>query len=358
MNRILYLVLLLCILQSCSYKHTYQPIVFSDLTKAPQVIQQNNKYYAEFENQDVLLGKQNLVITNNNEYFLLKKGQRDIYPIVTNGDSIWISNRLIDLKKVSNFRDLGGLVNQDQRRIIWGKFYRSGQVNDLKKSKFSEFKKLGITTVVDLRTDKEIARKPDNLPKDVTYLNYQAYQDSEDMFSKTRKDVLKGKISPATADSLVVEFYGLYATENPQEIRKIITTILDNPDSTLFHCSAGKDRTGMIAAILLSILKVDKQIIMQDYLLSNNYREKQVASRMKLAKFGKLFFPNLNYQVVETFSWIKPIFLESMFESITKKYGSMDSYIENELQISPKQRQAYLDIYTQDDAQQIKELDF
>ncbi len=355
MRKVCIWALLVIIIQGCSYKSTYQPIVFSDLQKEPEIIQKNNKYYAQLQKQDELLGLGVNLQTTKDQEVLVNKKHRDLYIIKHQGDTLLKSNTLLDISKVSNFRDMGGIVNQESKQVVWGKLYRSGALNKLSKKGNQQLRDLKITKVIDLRTDKEINKKPDKVSKDITYINLQAYQDSEDMFTKTRKQVLKGGITPEVADSLVAEFYGLYALEDPESMQNIIKTILDNPDSTLFHCSAGKDRTGMVSAIILSILKVDKQTILQEYLLSNNYRGKEVASRMKLAKFGKIFYPKINYQVVETFSWIKPEFLEQMFDQIDEKYGSMDNYIENHLQISPQQRELYLERYTYDPQQVIKQ---
>lgn len=326
MKRIFYFTLILVALQACSYKHSYQPIVFSDLYSEPALSNADLQHYPESEK------------TNFKQPSFIE---------AKSIDSLKVASGLINIKKVSNFRDMGTIVNKQGRFVSRGKFYRSGALNKLRKSSFAAFKDLGINTVIDLRTDKEIQIKPDHLPREIAYYNYQGYSDSQDMFTKTRKDVLKGRITPQMADSLVTEFYGLYLTQNPSEIKRIISTILDNPEPVLFHCSAGKDRTGMIAALVLSILQVDREIIFQEYLLSNNFREKQVAQRMKQAKAGKVIFPNINYQVVETFSWVKPIFLQAMFDSIEQKYGSVDNYIENELKITPLKRQAYIQAYTQ-----------
>lgn len=334
-------------LQGCSYKTTYQTIQYSTLDKDnPTVVKDRKGYIAHFDRGDQVLLGDLAVDFHSKMPVRLPDTQRKVYTVVRQGDTLQVANRLVDFKKVINFRDIGGLKTKDGKIIKWGKIYRSGHLNKLKKSEFIKFENLGLSTVIDLRTDKEIGKKPDHIPSRMKYFNYQAYDDSEDMFSKTRKDVIKGRVSPEVSNELVKEFYGLYATHDVEKVRTILNTILDNDKSTLFHCSAGKDRTGMVGAILLSILNVDREVIINEYLLSNNYRENDVAKRMKLAKFGKLFFHNINYEVIENFSWIKPEFIQAMFDEIDKQYGSMDNYIEKGLKISKEQREAYIDKFT------------
>ncbi|MTG98762.1 tyrosine-protein phosphatase [Myroides albus] len=338
--------LLVLTLQGCSYKTTYQPIEYSSMVNdKPRIVEQSNKYIGVFDKGDRIIDPTPLNITEDKVNFT--HTDRKFFTVVHKEDTLVVSNREIDFRKVHNFRDLGGIPTSEGRYTKWGKIYRSGHLHKLNSKEKEKVVSLGITTIIDLRTDKEIGKKPDKTPNSLTYHNYQAYDDSEDMFSKTKKDVLKGKLTPSQADSLVVEFYSLYPTHDIKKVREIVLTILDNTESTLFHCSAGKDRTGMIGAILLSILKVEQQVIIDEYLLSNNYRVEEVSSRMKLAKFGKFLYPKINYQVIENFSWIKPMYIQAMFDGIAKEYGSMENYILNGLQIDKEKQREYIEKYTQ-----------
>ncbi|MGG5507386.1 MULTISPECIES: tyrosine-protein phosphatase [unclassified Myroides] len=304
------------LLGSCSYKSAYQPIVFSklDTTENYQALAQQ---YAK--------GKTST--------YTPEEKQREVYQKANAG---------VGIKNVANVRELGGIITQDQRVIKTRHFYRSGHLGKLKKRDFKTLEAYDITQVIDLRTDREIKKHPDRLPTTVQYYNEQAFEDSEDMFSKAKKEVIKGRVTVEESNQAVEEFYGVYVLDNPQKIRDIVVRMLDSNHATLFHCSAGKDRTGMIGAIMLSILNVDRQTIMEEYLLSNNGRVEDVSSRMKLAKFGKFLFPKIDYEVIENFSWIKPNYLDAMFAAIEAEYGSMDHYIKEGLKISEEQRQAYI----------------
>ncbi|MDM1406621.1 tyrosine-protein phosphatase [Myroides sp. DF42-4-2] len=306
----------LLFLGSCSYKHAYQPIVFSKLDTK--------------ENYEALAGR---YASGETTSFTPAAQQKTLYQE---------ANAAVAINHVANVRELGGIITQDQRVVQAGRFYRSGHLGKLKKKDFKVLQDYGISQVIDLRTDREIKKHPDRLPTTISYYNLQAFEDSEDMFSKAKKEVLKGRVTVEESNKAVEEFYGIYVLDNPEKIREIVVRILDNEEATLFHCSAGKDRTGMIGAIVLSILNVDRQTIMEEYLLSNNGRVDDVASRMKLAKFGKFMFPKIDYEVIENFSWIKPNYLTAMFTAIEAKYGTMDAYITQGLSITKEQRQQYI----------------
>lgn len=329
----------------CSYQ-TYQPISFSDLDKNKNVTEGEKGYMVQLAPDEKLVLDQKTQVETEVGKFFVPTSERPVFPIVSNGDTVYRSNRHIEFKKVHNFRDMGGIRNKDGKQIIWGHFFRSGHLSKLKKKEYAKLDNLNVKTVIDLRTDKEIMKKPDRVPGGIEYKNVQVYDDSEDMFSKTKKEVLKGRVTPVQSDSLVMEFYKLYMTENPQLVRGIMDDVFESKEAVLFHCSAGKDRTGMIGAMILSILETDRETIVSEYMLSNNYRVSEVEGRMKLAKVGKVIFPKINYQVIENFSWIKPIYIEAMFQGIEEKYGSVDNYIEQGLKISKEKRAEYIQKFT------------
>lgn len=246
------------------------------------------------------------------------------------------------MKKVYNFRTLENIKNSDGKMLKQGIFYRSGHLNKLRKRSFDNFQKLGIKEVIDLRNEKEIASKPDQLPANLVYKRYSAFEDQGDQLSQARKLVLKGKVTSADADKRMIDFYREYVTENPEIIKKIITEILDSDQPVLYHCTAGKDRTGIITALILTILKFDKATIYNDYLLSNNFRKDLVMKRLRLAGNLHFLYPKMDVKVLEKLSWIETDYLDAAFNEIDNKYGSVDIYIQQVLGISENKREYYL----------------
>lgn len=252
----------------------------------------------------------------------------------------------IKIKKVHNFRTLGNIQNSEGKTLKEGRFYRIAHLHQLKKRSFGELENLGIKEVIDLRNSKEIADKPDQLPADMVYKKYSAFEDKGDQLSQAKKLVLKGKVNGSDADKRMIDFYREYVTENPEMIRKIITEILESDQPVLYHCTAGKDRTGIITALILTILKFDKETIYNDYLLSNDYREKLVHKRLRLANNLHFLYPKMDVKVLEKLSWVETAYLDAAFNEISKKYGSIDTYIQQVLGISENKREEYINKFT------------
>lgn len=256
------------------------------------------------------------------------------------------TEKVIHLKKVTNFRTVGNIKNTEGRTLKEGKFYRSAHLHKLKKKSFDRFDELGIREIIDLRNSKEIAQKPDQIPGENTYKKYSAFEDEGDQLAQAKKLVLKGKVNASDADKRMIGFYREYVTESPETIRTIITEVLESKEPVLYHCTAGKDRTGIITALILTILKFDKETIYNDYLLSNNYRKNLVQKRLRLANRLHFLYPKMDLQVLEKLSWVEKRYLDAAFEEINKKYGSADAYIQQVLGISDTKRNEYIQKFT------------
>lgn len=253
---------------------------------------------------------------------------------------------MIPIRKVTNFRTVGNIKNTDGRTLKEGKFYRSAHLHKLKKKSFDDFEKLGIKEIIDLRNSREIVQKPDQLPSENVYKNFSAFEDEGDQLAQAKKLVLKGKVNASDADKRMIDFYREYVTGNPEMIKRIITEILESKDPILYHCTAGKDRTGITTALILAILKFDKETVYNEYLLSNNYRKNLVQKRLRLAHTLHFLYPKMDLQVLEKLSWVEKRYLDAAFEEINKKYGSTDVYIQQVLGISDAKRKEYIQKFT------------
>ena len=256
------------------------------------------------------------------------------------------TEKVIKIKKVHNFRTVGSIKNTEGRTLKSGIFYRSAHLHKLKRKSFDQIEQLGIKEIIDLRNSKEIFQKPDHLPNGITYKKYSAFEDEGDQLSQARKLVLKGKVNASDADKRMIDFYREYVTENPETIKTIITEALESKGAILYHCTAGKDRTGIVTALILTILKFDKETIYNEYLLSNNFRKGLVEKRLKLANNLHFLYPKMDLQVLEKLSWVEKRYLDAAFGEIDKKYGSMDAYIQQVLGISDTKRREYIQKFT------------
>ncbi|UQB70034.1 tyrosine-protein phosphatase [Epilithonimonas zeae] len=261
--------------------------------------------------------------------------------------SAYSNQNHIEIKKVNNLRYLGGIKNSEGKILKDSLIYRSGNLHQLRKSSFDKLDKMKIGIVIDLRTQQEIDKEPDQLPKVINYKIYSAFEDKNDEMSNAKQLALKGNITKNDTDKRMIQFYTDYVSENPEIIKQIISEILNSDQPILYHCTAGKDRTGMITALILKVLKFDDSVIFEEYLQSNNLRQHMIQKRLNLANTFHFVYPKLDIGVVEKTSWIEREYLQSAFDEIDKQYGSMDNYIHQILGISENQRRIYIKKFLQ-----------
>jgi protein-tyrosine phosphatase len=263
------------------------------------------------------------------------------------GDSATVAARYIGLENTINFRDLGGLKTKDGRTVRKGFIYRSDNLSKLETADFGRFSALRIATVYDLRTDHEIKGKEDHLPADVRYMHTPVVQDNAGEIKGLKKRVLNGEISGQQAKEMTARFYADAVTVNIGSVKDIIKQITSSDQPVLYHCSAGKDRTGIISALILSVLNVDRQVIVDDFMASNYYRRGRAEKTLGKAKLGRVIKPKLNMDAVEILSTVDESFISATFNAIDSTYGGMEPFIENELGIDKVARRVLIEKLTE-----------
>lgn len=179
-------------------------------------------------------------------------------------------------RKVKNFRDLGGIPAADGKRVRYGKLYRSGHLAKIKPEVAERLRdKKGLRTVIDLRAPAELADKRDILPEGVDYFHLPPLSDEQNpaVTRKTGPSILS-KIMKVEggARAYLSDTYRTMVSSEPslEALRKFIHTLIEEDDgAVLWHCTQGKDRTGVAAAALLLALGVDRDEIMRDYMRTN-----------------------------------------------------------------------------------------
>jgi protein-tyrosine phosphatase len=263
------------------------------------------------------------------------------------GDSATVAARYIGLENTINFRDLGGLKTKDGRTVRKGFIYRSDNLSKLETADFGRFSALRIATVYDLRTDHEIKGKEDHLPAGVRYMHTPVVQDNAGEIKGLKKRVLNGEISGQQAKEMTARFYADAVTANIGSVKDIIKQITSSDQPVLYHCSAGKDRTGIISALILSVLNVDRQVIVDDFMASNYYRRGRAEKTLGKAKLGRVIKPKLNMDAVEILSTVDESFISATFNAIDSMYGGMEPFIENELGIDKVARRVLIEKLTE-----------
>ena len=263
---------------------------------------------------------------------------RPYFNLVSGSDTTVVSNRYIDFENTVNFRDIGGLKTKDGKTVRWGKIYRSDNLSQLETNDFSKFNNMHIKTVYDLRTDHEIKGKEDHLPENVQYKHTPTVEDQEGEIAKLRAKVINGEITDKQATEQTVKFYEDAVTVNVKSLSEIIRQITDSNEPVLYHCSAGKDRTGIVSALILSILNVDRKTIVDEYMLSNYYRKAKTEKMLGKAKLAKIIKPKMDLKAIEVFMTVDEKFINATFNAIDKEYGGIDKFIQNQLGIDQQAR--------------------
>lgn len=252
-------------------------------------------------------------------------GLREFFILKTSGvTSGIISNRSIDMDNVSNFRDLGGYKTSNDNQLKWGKIYRSGHLSNSNLFDQDKIKRLGVKTIIDLRTEKDRKTHPYfiNIPK----INIPI--ESCD-FITSKNVILRENFTRSETILYMQNAYKEVIEENSRNFADIFDIMLDkNNYPILITSHLGKDRVGVFAALLLYALGVPEYIIEEDYLASNNYIDPK-----KTITFSEPLSETMQEAMTALFSANRS-YLGYTFDYIRNNYGSMENYLENELRVS------------------------
>jgi protein-tyrosine phosphatase len=234
--------------------------------------------------------------------------------------------RCLKVEGACNFRDVGGYKTTSGKQVKWGKVYRSADISRLTENDLGLLKARRIYTVVDLRETAESKKAPDRLLPNSDYILCSVTEDVTD-WTKQMQQISSG-------DSMMVAFYSKTETLG-KKYKPMFQKLLMLPDtsSILYHCSAGKDRTGIGTALFLYTLGVPMETIVQDYLASNIYRQQENEKLVRILTQNT----NVKEAVARDMASAKSTYLEATFKSINQQYGSIENFLKEELGIDKKE---------------------
>ncbi|WP_110971070.1 tyrosine-protein phosphatase [Pseudomonas huaxiensis] len=232
------------------------------------------------------------------------------------------------LKGIDNFRDVAGTTRayttSNDGVMRAGQFYRSNALTPTA-SDLTILNGLGISNVYDLRTPSEIAATPDTLPSGAQYQNIDIIGSTTSGSNITTVSIS----SAAQAVAMMEETNRAFVSDSGMrgQFSVLFNELASADGAALFHCTAGKDRTGWTAAVLLSIAGVDSGTIMSDYLATNDYTAARVAATLAAmpSSMAAIYGPMLGVQAS---------YLQAGLDEVTAQYGSMDNYLKEGLGLS------------------------
>jgi len=252
---------------------------------------------------------------------------------------------ILGIEKKRNLRDLGGYKTQNGKHVKKGYFFRSSRLMDFDQAELKILNSLNIKKIYDLRSKEEVKDSPDPTLKGAEYIHSSA---------AARVDGTEVNFSPA---ALIAE--NVYSKECNDEFthkvygnlpfsyayKRMFEDIVAGNVPILFHCSAGKDRTGIAAILILLALGVDEETAMYDYMLTNEYRKEYIERFKKdfpLTKLdGELAGMLLAYEGVTYTN------ADYSLKRIKEKYENYDEYFEKEYNLDKDALQRLRDLYTE-----------
>ena len=214
-----------------------------------------------------------------------------------------------------NFRDLGGYLGFEGRSVKWRHLFRADGLSHLSTGDHDVIRKLGVATIIDLRTNEELER--DRFDADATPV---AFHHAPLMKSTRRAEDFDDQ------PFLLGDTYVTMLSDAGHEIRKAVEVVADERNHpVIFHCAAGKDRTGVLAALLLGLLGVADEDIVEDYALTaramGSLRELLIERR-----------PELRERIVARDAPIMsaaPENMRSLLSIIEERWGSIPAYAQS-----------------------------
>ena len=211
----------------------------------------------------------------------------------------------LPLKSSVNARDMGGYCTEDGFYTNWRVFIRSTPLLNLDGDDRTLLRKIGLRTVIDLRSDIELEREPTDLSglPEVSYIPCPLF---------VNKDIVRGKLR-------IVDFKKLYvliAEESKAQIAQVFHWLAESEGACLFNCTAGKDRTGIIAALILSSMNVPVDDIVAEYQVSHTYIRRVFA---RIDEIASDVFKQVSNSDVEN--------IEAFLDHLTEEYGGTPAYL-------------------------------
>ena len=238
------------------------------------------------------------------------------------------TDRRLRLEGVENFRDYGGYDTASGRRIRRGLLFRSANWSAPSAADLAAIEALGLTHVVDLRRrnerDQNPAKRPDAFPAAI--IDNELMEAVEDGYLKF---IQTGDLTvPAMQQFLIA-----YNENAPFEARHIdlfrryFSALGEGEGAILIHCAAGKDRTGLLAALTHHLAGVSREDIIADYLLTNDEARLAVRAPLYATWIKETTGREPSAEFVRATLGVEAQYLEAGLKAIEARYGSLDAYL-------------------------------
>jgi protein-tyrosine phosphatase len=252
---------------------------------------------------------------------------------VTIGGMTEHPDRVLPLQGASNFRDLGGYPADGGRPVRWRRLFRSDHLGDLSEEDKGALGRLGLARAFDLRGERERAAHPYALPgvrQHLLAIEPVIVQSVQAMASEGRA------LTVPTCEELMRDLYRRLVDEQAHRFAELLDQLVHDDTPAVFHCTAGKDRTGFAAAVILLALGVPRTVVMDDYLLTNRHFKPPV-----------LRWGDIDPEVLAVMWRVQQDFLEASLQRIDQAHGGFDRYLGTRLGFGAAAQAALRERYLQ-----------
>lgn len=246
-------------------------------------------------------------------------------------NSLVLSQRHIPLSGASNFRDLGGYAGHEGRPVQWRKIFRSDHLALLDELDLKRLETLGIQRSFDFRGVQESQAQSYAWPQIERY----SLSIEPTVVQRLQAQHLTGKpLTAADALDAMQNTYRDFVRTDSHRFAELFDHMLAKPEPLLFHCTAGKDRTGLAAALILFALGVSEADIWQDYLLTNQLYKRNSSGASTLAP-----------DVMKIVWGVQESFLKAALDVIRDEHGGVDNYLFKKLGLTATAQQQLRALY-------------
>lgn len=263
------------------------------------------------------------------------------------------SERFLQVGEMKNARQLGGYIGVDGRQVKDGLLLRTEELDGLSDADAAALaEQYGVSNVVDFRMGYERDLAPDReIPGAVNeWISvYEVDMSDPEMvammerIAKAENELQKSAEYAKTGKLATLYTEILLSERGQQGYARFFEILLNAEGAVLWHCTYGKDRTGVAAALILYALGVDEATIMEDFLLTNEVNAEKIAKlEAALKAYG---YEDAVIAEAQAMAGVKGEYLAAAFEAVKQEYGSISDYIRNQLGVSDEALQQLRDKY-------------
>lgn len=242
-------------------------------------------------------------------------------------------SRLVSLSGTTNFRDLGGYVGHHGRLVQWRKLFRSDHLGALTSEDIRTLSSMGLARVADFRGTDERQQQACAM----SGVTVHSLPIDPSVVQSMKAHLATGsQLNAQDTVRLMAQTYRAFVHDHSHRFAALFALLLASDSPLVFHCTAGKDRTGFAAAMILLSLGVSRDVVMQDYLLTN--------AHYKMPDPGASDIPR---EALEVLWRVQATFLDASLRAVDTDFGGVQNYLLQQLRVGPPEQERLAELYLQ-----------